>query len=108
MNRRAATLKNGNLIVLHGNNRMLVAKEAKREGFHGFESIRCRVLPADTPHSEIEKYMQIAHDPRTKQADWHPAAHACQLYRLASTELGGIGRMSSRPSGRIWDVDGHH
>jgi hypothetical protein len=90
-------LTNGKIKVLHGNNRALAAKKAKKiaQG-NGFDHIKCRVLPHDTPEAEIQKYMRIAHNPNTKQADWHPAVHGHTLYSLASAEIGGIGSMTSR------------
>jgi hypothetical protein len=89
--------RDGKPVVLHGNNRVLAAQRAKKQvPGEGFDSIRCRVLPADTPEAEIQKYMRIAHNPTTKQADWHPAVHAHMLYQFANADIGGIGTMTSR------------
>jgi hypothetical protein len=87
-------LANGKLKVLHGNNRVLAAQRAKKQGAEGFDEIKCRVLPPDTPEAEIQKYMRIAHNPNTKQADWHPAVHAHTMYTMANAEIGGIGNMT--------------
>jgi hypothetical protein len=89
--------RDGQPVVLHGNNRVLAAQIAKKQvPGEGFDLIRCRVLPADTPDAEIQKYMRIAHNPTTKQADWHPAVHAHMLYQFANADIGGIGTMTSR------------
>jgi hypothetical protein len=89
--------RDGKPVVLHGNNRVLAAQKAKKQvPGGGFDTIRCRVLPADTPDAEIQKYMRIAHNPTTKQADWHPAVHAHMLYQFANPDIGGIGTMTSR------------
>ena len=86
----------GKVVVLHGNNRILAAQRAKQQGADGFDAVKCRVLPPDTPPEEIQKYMRIAHNQTTKQADWHPAVHAHTLYTFANAEIGGIGSMTSR------------
>jgi hypothetical protein len=89
--------RDGKTVVLHGNNRVLAAQRAKKQvPGEGFDLIRCRVLPPDTPEAEIQKYMRIAHNPTTKQADWHPAVHAHLLYQFANADIGGIGTMTSR------------
>jgi len=90
-------MRDGKLRVLHGNNRVLAAQQAKKQmPGNGFDEVKCRVLPPDTPEDEIQKYMRIAHNPSTKQVDWHPAAHAHQMYLMANAEIGGIGTMTSR------------
>jgi hypothetical protein len=86
---------NGKVVVVHGNNRILVAKRLKKESpGHGFDVVRCRVLPADTPQKAIDEYMLISH--RTPQADWHPVAMAHMIYEMANPEIGGIGAMTSK------------
>jgi hypothetical protein len=85
----------GELVAVHGNNRLLAAKQLKKEmPGNGFDMVRCRVLPSDTPQSAIDEYMLISH--RTPQADWHPVAMAHMIYELANPEIGGIGAMNSK------------